>query len=245
MAKRWLAFLFGVLAYLIFALAFLYTIGFTGDLLAPKPTDGGGQARLASALAIDLGLIALFGVQHSLMARGAFKQWLLGWVPEPVVRSVFVLCSSLALFLLYWQWRPIGITVWDFTSGWPYLGLQALFWIGWGMVALSTCLINHFDLFGLRQVYLYLRSAAYTPVDFQQPAAYRYVRHPLMFSTLVAFWSTPHMSLGHFLFAAGMSVYILLGVRFEERDLLKSYGEAYDHYRQVVSMLIPLPRREQ
>jgi protein-S-isoprenylcysteine O-methyltransferase Ste14 len=245
MAKRTLVFTFGLLAYCIFAACFIYMIGFLGSLIVPKSIDSGPKAPLLAAVLIDLALVALFGLQHSLMARASFKKRLLGWVPEPAVRSVFVLCSSLALGSLYWGWRPFGGTIWSFSEGPLYLGLQALFWIGWGMVALSTFLIDHFDLFGLRQVYLYLRGEAYTPVRFKMPAPYRYVRHPLMFSILVAFWATPHMSLGHFLFAAGMTAYILLGIRYEERDLLKSYGQTYDCYRHAVSMLVPLPRREQ
>lgn len=245
MMKRILIFTFGLLAYLIFAACFVYTIGFTGNLLVPKPIDGSGQVPLALALPVDLGLVALFGLQHSLMARASFKRWLQGWVPKPAIRSVFVLSASLALILLYWGWQPIGSALWSFSEGWLYLGLEVLFWVGWGMVVVSTFLIDHFDLFGLRQVVLYLRGKSYTPVEFKEPAPYRYVRHPLMFSILVAFWATPHMSLGHFIFAAGMTAYILIGISYEERDLLKSYGQAYGRYRQTVSMLIPLPRRGQ
>jgi methanethiol S-methyltransferase len=239
MIKRVGVFLFGVLAYLIFLGVILYAIGFTGDLLVPKSIDQGSQSSLAVALLVDVGLIALFGVQHSLMARKSFKQWLARWFPRPAMRSLYVLSASLALILLFWQWRPIGGYIWNFSDGWLYLGLTALFWIGWAMVVISTFLINHFDLFGLRQVYLYLRGREYSPLDFKQPVPYRYTRHPLMFSILIAFWSTPQMSIDHFLFAAGMSLYILIGIRYEERDLLKAYGESYRRYRQRVAMLFP------
>lgn len=244
MMKRILVFTFGLLAYLIFVVCFLSTIGFTGNLLAPKTIDVGGQVPLVLALPVDLGLVALFGLQHSLMARASFKRWLEGWVPKPAIRSVYVLAASLALILLYWGWQPIGGALWSFSEGWFYLALEILFWVGWGMVVISTFLIDHFDLLGLRQVTLYLRGKPYTPVEFKEPAPYRYVRHPLMFSILVAFWATPHMSLGHVIFAAGMTAYILIGIYYEERDLLRSYGRTYDQYRRAVSKLIPLPRRE-
>lgn len=239
MIKRAAVFLFGVLAYLVFLSVTLYAIGFTGDLLVPKSIDQGGQSSLAVALLVDVSLIALFGVQHSFMARKSFKQWLVRWIPKPAMRSLYVLCASLALIWLFWQWRPIGGSVWGFSEGWLFLGLQALFWIGWAMVFLSTFLIDHFDLFGLRQVYLYLRARTYKPVAFKKPVVYRYTRHPLMLSILIAFWSTPQMSVDHFLFAAGMSFYILIGIRFEEKDLIKAYGESYRRYRQRVAMLFP------
>ena len=240
MIKRVPVFIFGILAYLIFFLVTLYAIGFTGNLLVPKAIDQGSQTSPAVAIIIDLALIALFGVQHSLMARKPIKRWLADWIPKPAMRSFYVLSASLALILIFWQWRPIGGYVWNFSSGWLSLGLQALFWIGWAMVILSTFLIDHFDLFGLRQVYLHLRGRAYTPLVFKEPVVYRYVRHPLMLSILIAFWSTPRMSVGHLLYAAGMSVYILIGIRYEEQDLLMSYGQAYRRYRQQVAMLFPL-----
>lgn len=239
MAKRTGIFIFGSLAYLIFAGVVLYAIGFTGDLWVPKTIDEGKQASTAVAVLVDVGLIALFGLQHSLMARKPAKQWLIHWIPKPAVRSFYVLCASLALILLFWQWRPIGSEVWNISTSWLSLGLQTLFWISWAMVLISTFLIDHFDLFGLRQVYLYWRGIPYTAVAFKEPAVYRYTRHPLMLSILLAFWITPQMSLGHFLYAAGMSVYILIGIRYEEQDLLKTYGEAYQQYKQRVAMLFP------
>jgi protein-S-isoprenylcysteine O-methyltransferase Ste14 len=240
MIKRVPVFIFGVIAYLLFFSVTLYAIGFTGNLLVPKAIDQGVRTSPAVAGLLDVALIALFGVQHSLMARKPIKRWLADWIPKPAMRSFYVLSASLALILLFWQWRPIGGYVWDFPAGWLYLGFQALFWIGWVMVILSTFLIDHFDLFGLRQVYLYLRGRAYTPLAFREPVVYRFVRHPLMLSILIAFWSTPRLSVGHLLYAAGMSVYILVGIRYEEQDLLRSYGQAYRRYRQQVAMLFPL-----
>jgi protein-S-isoprenylcysteine O-methyltransferase Ste14 len=240
MIKRVPVFIFGVIAYLLFFSVTLYAIGFTGNLLVPKAIDQGVRTSPAVAGLLDVALIALFGVQHSLMARKPIKGWLAGWIPKPAMRSFYVLSASLALILLFWQWRPIGNYLWNISAGWLYLGLQALFWIGWVMVILSTFLIDHFDLFGLRQVYLYLRGRAYTPLAFKEPVVYRFVRHPLMLSILIAFWCTPQMSVGHLLYAAGMSVYILVGIRYEEQDLLRSYGQAYRRYRQQVAMLFPL-----
>lgn len=239
MTNRLLVFLLGVLAYLVFLSAILYAICFTGNLFIHQSIDGNAQTSLAVAVIIDVLLIALFGLHHSLMARPASKNRLARWIPQPAIRSLFVLCASLAMILLFWQWRPIGGYVWNFSEGWLHLGLEALFWVGWGMVILSTFLIDHFDLFGLRQVYLYLRGVAYTPVGFKEPVVYRYVRHPLMLSILIAFWSTPQMSFGHFLFASGMTVYIFLGIHYEEKDLLASYGETYRRYRHQVAMLFP------
>lgn len=244
MAKRLLAFVFGVAVYLLFLFTVLYGIGFVGNVFVPKGVDGGPTSPLAISLPIDLGLIALFGVQHSVMARPTFKKWWLRLIPAPVERSLFVLGASLSLLLLFWQWRPLSGYIWNFSAGWMNVALTALFWIGWLDVVLSTFLINHFDLFGLRQVYLYLRGVDYTPVAFKQPLLYKYVRHPLMLAFLIAFWATPQMSVGHLLFAAGMTAFIFIGITLEERDLLKLYGEAYEQYRRQVSMLIPIPRNK-
>ncbi len=244
MAKRLLVFIFGIVTYLIFLLTVLYGIGFVGNRFVPKSIDTGDYSPLGVALLINLLLLALFGIQHSVMARHTFKKWLMRWIPEPVERSIFVLCASLSLMVLFWQWHPIAEYIWSFPAGSLNLALNVLFWIGWAIVILSTFLINHFDLFGLRQVYLYLRGIDYTPVPFKQPAIYKYVRHPLMLGFLVAFWAAPQMSVGHLIFAASMTIYILIGVAFEERDLLKSYGQAYEGYRRQVSMLFPMPRKK-
>ncbi len=244
MAKRLLVFVFGVVVYLLFLFTVLYGIGFVGNILVAKGIDAGPTAPLAVTLTVDLALIALFGLQHSVMARSGFKKWWLRQIPAPVERSLFVLGASLSLLLLFWQWRPLSGYIWSFPVGWMNVALKGLFWIGWVDVVLSTFLINHFDLFGLRQVYLYLRGVAYTPVSFKQPLLYKYVRHPVMLAFLIAFWAAPQMSVGHLLFAVGMTTFIFIGTTLEERDLLKLYGEAYEQYRRQVSMLIPRLRNK-
>ena len=244
MVKRLAIFLFGVLSYLAFLLTVLYGIGFVGNLPVPKSIDSGNVASLVVAVLIDLSLIALFGIQHSVMARPSFKRRLTRHVHVAIERSVYVLFSSLCLALLYWQWQPVPAEVWNFAGAPPGSLLTILFWAGWVLIVLSSFLINHFDLFGLRQASLYLLGIAYTPVPFKQPAVYRYVRHPLMLGFLVAFWATPRMSMGHLLFAAGMTLYILIGIWFEERDLLRSLGAEYRRYRNQVPALFPWPRKK-
>ena len=244
MAKRVLVFIVGVIIYAVFLLTNLYAIGFIGNFFVPKGIDDGVSSPFAIAMLIDLTLIAIFGLQHSLMARPVFKARWTRLIPQALERSVFVLSSSLALLLLFWQWRPIPGYVWDVQSGLVHVTLNALFWLGWFGVVLTTFLIDHFDLFGLRQVYLYLRGVEYTSVPFKKPALYNYIRHPMMLAFLIAFWATPQMSFGRLIFAVGMTAVILVGIAFEERDLLKAHGDAYDKYRRQVSMLIPLPRKK-
>jgi methanethiol S-methyltransferase len=243
MTKRLLVFLFGIASYLVFFASVLYGIGFIGNVFVPKSLDTGDASLFATALLVDVGLIVLFGLQHSVMARRSFKDRLTQWIPEPMERSVYVLVSSLALMLVFWQWRAIPELVWE-VGGVPGGVLQAVFWAAWALVMYATFAINHFDLFGLRQVYLYLRGIDYTPVEFRQPAIYRYVRHPLMFGFLLAFWATPRMSIGHLVFAAGMTAYILVGIALEERDLLKAHGQTYEEYRRQVSMLLPMRKKK-
>jgi protein-S-isoprenylcysteine O-methyltransferase Ste14 len=222
MMKRLPAFLFGVAAYVAFLYTFLYAIG----------------------LAVDLALIALFGIQHSVMARPGFKERWTRLVPGPIERSIFVLCASFCLLLLFREWRPVPGGLWDFPTGPMCSALTGLFWAGWLIALASSFLINHFDLFGLRQVYLYLRGIDYAPVAFRHPLFYKYVRHPLMLGFLIAFWATPHMSAGHLIFSLGMTVYIFIGIALEERDLLNKFGEEYEQYRRQVPMIIPLPRKK-
>jgi methanethiol S-methyltransferase len=244
MTKRLSAFLFGAAAYGAFLYTFSYGIGFVGNIVVSKGVDGGAQTPFPSALAVDLALLALFGIQHSLMARPGFKKQWTRLVPEPIERSVFVLCASFCLLLLFREWRPVPGPVWHFPEGPVSAALTGLFWTGWLIALVSSFLINHFDLFGLRQVYLYLRGIDYTPVTFKHPAFYQYVRHPLMLGFLIAFWATPRMSIGHLVFSLGMTAYIFIGITLEERDLLKKYGEAYEEYRRRVPMIIPLPGKK-
>jgi protein-S-isoprenylcysteine O-methyltransferase Ste14 len=239
--KRVAALAYGLVCYLIFFVTFLYAIGFVGNLLVPRSIDSGPEASAGLALLIDLVLLGIFAVPHSVMARQGFKQRWTKLVPSALERSTYVLVSSLLLALLFWQWRPLPSVVWDLTHPLGRGILYGLFWAGWALVLVSTFLTNHFDLFGLRQVWLYALGRGYTPVGFKALALYRYVRHPLMLGFLIAFWAAPVMTLGHLLFAAATTVYILVAIQLEERDLLRFHGEAYRAYRKQVSMLLPLP----
>jgi len=243
MSKRILFFVYGVVCYLIFFATFLYAIGFIGNFGVPSTLDGKPRGDLAAAFAIDAGLLALFAVQHSLMARKWFKQWWTRFVPQPIERSTYTLFSSVALILLFWQWRPMGGVVWSIADPVASTILRVLFAFGFGLVLVSTFLINHFDLFGLRQVWLYLLGKPYSMLHFGTPGPYRMVRHPLYVGWLFAFWMTPTMTLAHLLFSILTTAYILLAIRWEEKDLASEHGSSYENYRRSVPMLVPFTRR--
>lgn len=237
--NRILAFSYGTLCYVIFLATFLYAIAFIGNIGVAHTIDGEPQRPLGQALAINLLLLGLFAVQHSVMARPAFKRWWTRFIPKPVERSTYVLFSSAALLLLFHAWQPMGGVVWEVQHPIGRGVLYSLFAGGWLLVLIATFLINHFDLFGLRQVWLYLRGRDYTPLAFKTPGLYRHVRHPLYVGWLFTFWATPTMTIAHLVFALATTAYILIAIRFEERDLVGVHGQAYADYRQQVPMLVP------
>jgi protein-S-isoprenylcysteine O-methyltransferase Ste14 len=242
MFGRIIAFLYGLVSYLIFFVTFLYTIAFVGNIVVPKSVDSGLPVALAEALIINTLLLSLFAIQHSVMARQWFKRVWTRIVPKPVERSTYVLLASVVLLLLFWQWRPMTAVIWDVQNSWARILLQALFWVGWGQVLISTVLVDHSSLVGLRQVRRYLNGQPEEAARFKTPGLYKVVRHPLYLGFIIAFWSTPHMTLGHLFFAAVCTVYILLAIQFEERDLISYYGDTYRQYRKEVSMIFPLRR---
>ena len=239
------SFAYGVVVYVFFLATFVYTIGFVGGVGVPKTIDSGPAGALAPALAVDLLLLGLFAVQHSVMARRGFKRWWTRIIPPAVERSTFVLAATLVLALIDWQWRPIAEPVaWNVGPGAASVVLQALFWLGWAVLLLSTFLINHFELFGLRQVYAGLTGRDVPAAEFRTPLFYRYVRHPIYVGFILAFWSAPVMTAGHLLFSVACTGYILVGIWFEERDLVAQFGDRYRAYRSQVGMLVPLPARK-
>jgi protein-S-isoprenylcysteine O-methyltransferase Ste14 len=233
--------LYGIVVYAIFLATFAYAVAFIGDLpWVPKTIDSGAPVSLPEALAVNTALLGLFAVQHSVMARRSFKQWWTRYVPEAVERSTFVLAASLVLALLLWQWRPISSPmIWTVGDPTARLLLEILFWIGWGVLLISTFLINHFELFGLRQVWAHFSGRAVPGPSFVTPLFYRHVRHPIYLGFVLAFWSAPDMSAGRLLFAGAATGYILVGIWFEERDLVAQFGERYRVYRGQAGMLLP------
>ncbi len=229
---------YAIVSYVVFLASFLYAVGFVGNYLVPKSIDIGGQTNLGEAIVIDLLLLGVFAIQHSTMARRGFKQWWVKFFPAAWQRSTYVLLSSLILILLFWQWRPIPIPVW-MVDGIAAQSLVGIFWLGWLIALASAFMIDHFDLSGLRQAFTALRGAEIPRQSFRTPLLYKIVRHPLMLGFLLAFWATPEMTVGHLLFAIVTTAYILIGLQFEERDLVAEFGATYQQYRRRVPMLLP------
>jgi protein-S-isoprenylcysteine O-methyltransferase Ste14 len=236
---RTLAFLYGLIAYAVFFVTFLYAIGFVENLMVPTSIDTGIATPTLTALVINLALMSVFAIQHSVMARKQFKRWRTQFVPASVERTTYVLCASLALALLLWQWRPMPAVVWHVANPHIALALTALSFLGWLIVLTSTFLINHFELFGLHQVANNLSGRPMPAPQFREPLYYRFVRHPIYLGFIIAFWAAPTMTAGHLLFAAVTTAYILVGIQLEERDLVDLFGDQYRAYKSRVSMLVP------
>ena len=241
--KKLIAFVYGTVAYLIFLIAFLYAIGFVGNLIVPKSIDTGTETNLLQALLVNALLLGLFVVQHSIMARPAFKKWFTRIISPAVERSTFVLLTSLILLLIYWQWQPIKTVVWEAQSETIAMILSVLYFFGWLVVFLSTFMINHFELFGLRQIFDNLKDKQPQPHVLQVNFFYKFVRHPIMLGFIIAFWATPLMTLGHLIFAVSTTIYIILSVKYlEEKDLRTYLGKDYEDYQKKVPMLIPFTK---
>lgn len=242
--KKFIAFLYGIICYIIFLGAFLYAIAFVGDFGVAKTINTGPEAPFAEALLINLILLTIFALQHSIMARPGFKKWWTKIIPPAIERSTYVLLASLALILIFWQWRPLTGIVWEVRQEWAEFLLYGMFALGWIIVLLSTFMINHFDLFGLKQVYEYLKSREPQPIPFKKSFLYSIIRHPIMLGFVIAFWAIPVMTVGHLVFSVVTTLYILVAVKFlEERDLRNHLGEQYAVYQKEVPMLIPFAKR--
>lgn len=240
--KRFLIFLYGIICYVMFLCTFLYAVFFLAGILVPKTIDSGTTAAFGYSLIIDLILLSIFAVQHTTMARPAFKRRWTRIIPKHMERSTYVLFTNLVLILLFWQWRPIPNVVWNVTSQWGQIILWALFVMGWFIVLTSTFLISHTHLFGLQQVSEAVKGKPVSAPKFMSPGYYKYIRHPLMLGFLISFWAFPKMSLGHLIFSAAASGYILVALRFEEHDLIEYFGQKYIDYKRRVPMLIPFTK---
>jgi protein-S-isoprenylcysteine O-methyltransferase Ste14 len=239
---RAISFFYGIIAHMGFLLVFLYLIGFLANFTVPKSIDSGQTEPFGRALLINVILLGIFGIQHSVMARQGFKRWWTQIISHHIERSTYVLISDLLVVLLVWQWRPMTVVIWNVERPVGRLALWGLFGAGCLMIVLASFMTSHFDLSGTRQVYLHLRGKDYSPVKFNVTGFYKYVRHPLMLGWITAFWSTPHMTVGHLVFAVGTTAYILIAIPIEERDLERFHGEAYENYRRQVSMLFPFKK---
>ena len=236
-----LTLVYGIISYIAFFVIFLYSIGFVGNFIVPKSIDSGPEdTAIISAIIVNVILLSVFALQHSIMARPAFKRWWTRFIPTAIERSTYVLLSSLALALIFCFWQPITGVIWSVENPVGTQIINIVFWMGWLIVLLSTFMINHFDLFGLRQVYLEFKEKEYTSLGFKNPWFYQYVRHPIMTGFIIAFWATPHMTVGHLLFSVVTTLYIMVALQFEEHDLVQYFGDEYRDYKKRVSMLFPL-----
>jgi protein-S-isoprenylcysteine O-methyltransferase Ste14 len=242
--KRVLFFLYGVISYSLFFGVFCYLPGFLGNFLVPKSIDSPASVPFGEALLVNTALLGLFAIQHSVMARQGFKKWWTKFIPKPIERSTYVLFSSLAVILLYWQWKPMGVTIWNITDPTLVMILNGLMILGGLIVLVTTFLINHFDLFGLRQVWLYLIGKKYTNLGFVVPGPYKLIRHPLYFGWLLMFWATPVMTIAHLVFAIATTGYIFVAIWFEEKDLITIHGRDYAEYKKRTPMIFPFGKKK-
>lgn len=241
--KKIITFLYGVIAYIIFLVAFLYAIGFVGNIIVPKSIDSGTETTLLQSILINVVLLSLFALQHSIMARPSFKKWWTQIIGKTIERSTYVLLASLSLILLYWKWQPLKTEIWNIENETIALLITGLFFLGWIIVLLSTFMINHFELFGLKQLVDNFKNKQPQSPEFQVNYFYTLVRHPIMLGFLIAFWATPVMTVGHLLFTIVTSLYIFIAVKYlEEKDLKKSIGKAYEDYQKKVPMFIPFSK---
>jgi len=241
--KKSISFIYGILAYLIFLISFLYAIGFVGDFIVPKSIDSGTETSFMKALLINALLLSVFAIQHSVMARPAFKKWLTSIISPAIERSTYVLLSSLALLLMYWKWQPMKTIIWEVEDHTFALVLTGVFFFGWLVVFLSTFMINHFVLFGLTQIFDNLKNKQTQNPEFQTNYLYKIVRHPIMLGFIIAFWATPLMTAGHLVFAVATTLYILIAVKYlEEKDLRESIGNEYEEYQKKVPMIVPFTK---
>ncbi|BBM81950.1 methanethiol S-methyltransferase [Candidatus Uabimicrobium amorphum] len=236
-------FIYGIICYLIFFVTFLYAVGFTGNFIVPKDINGGVVGSFFQSLTVNIALLSLFALQHSVMARPGFKRWWTKYIPKAAERSTYVLLSSVVLIILFWQWRPMLGIVWHIENAMVRSAVFGLCAVGWLITLSSSCMIDHFELFGLKQIFFHLKNKNVRAHGFKKPALYRVVRHPIMLGFFIAFWAAPTMTVGHLIFAIGTTLYIVIGVWFEERDLVCHFGKDYSEYQKEVSMLLPFPKK--